>query len=344
LSSELPAEAPSPTMVDVARLARVSHMTVSRVLNDQSSVRLVTRERVLAAIDQLGYRRNVAARALVTGRSQMLGVVTLDSALYGPVSTLYGVEQAAREAGYFVAIVAIASVDRASVRDAISRLADHGVEGIIVIAPLTSASTALTELSGLTRDLPVVAVEGRPGRDVAVVSVDQIVGARAATAHLLDLGHQTVWHIAGPADWFEATDRVEGWRAGLKAAGADVPPMLRGDWTPKSGYDAGRIIAASPEVSAVFVANDSMALGVLRALSEAGRDVPGDVSVVGFDDVPDAEYYAPALTTVRQDFGEVGRQGLRLLLGQIETGVPELAPIVIPSNLVVRRSTAPPKR
>jgi len=323
-------------MTDVASLAGVSHQTVSRVINKHPNVTPTTRTRVLAAIEELGYRRNNAARALVTGRSQTLGVVTLNSTLYGPASTLYGIEQAALESDYFVTVASLRSTDRPAVRQAIARLVDQGVEGVIVIAPVDSVVEALADLP---RDLRVVAVEGDADADIDVVTVDQHAGAQSATEHLLSLGHSTVWHVAGPTDWLEARQRTAGWRSTLERAGLEVPPPLRGDWSPRSGFEAGRVLARMPEVSAVFVANDSMSVGVLRAFREHGLNVPGDVSIVGFDDVPEAAYFSPPLTTVRQDFAEVARRSLALLLDQISSGIRPAKRQVVGTTLVVRDST-----
>jgi len=323
-------------MTDVASLAGVSHQTVSRVINKHPNVTPTTRTRVLAAIEELGYRRNNAARALVTGRSQTLGVVTLNSTLYGPASTLYGIEQAALESDYFVTVASLRSTDRPAVRQAIARLVDQGVEGVIVIAPVDSVVEALADLP---RDLRVVAVEGDADADIDVVTVDQHAGAQSATEHLLSLGHSTVWHVAGPTDWLEARQRTAGWRSTLERAGVEVPPPLRGDWSPRSGFEAGRVLARMPEVSAVFVANDSMSVGVLRAFHEHGLNVPGDVSIVGFDDVPEAAYVSPPLTTVRQDFAEVARRSLALLLDQISSGIRPAKRQVVGTTLVVRDST-----
>jgi len=325
-----------PAMTDVASLAGVSHQTVSRVINKHPNVTPTTRTRVLAAIEELGYRRNNAARALVTGRSQTLGVVTLNSTLYGPASTLYGIEQAALESDYFVTVASLRSTDRPAVRQAIARLVDQGVEGVIVIAPVDSVVEALADLP---RDLRVVAVEGDADADIDVVTVDQHAGAQSATEHLLSLGHSTVWHVAGPTDWLEARQRTAGWRSTLERAGLEVPPPLRGDWSPRSGFEAGRVLARMPEVSAVFVANDSMAVGVYRAFDEHGLSVPGDVSIVGFDDVPEAAYVSPPLTTVRQDFAEVARRSLALLLDQISSGTRAAKRQVVGTTLVVRDST-----
>jgi DNA-binding LacI/PurR family transcriptional regulator len=325
-------------MADVARLAGVSHQTVSRVINDSAHVRAETRARVLAAMRTLDYRPNPAARALVTGRSRTLGVVSFDTTLYGPASTLFAIEQAAHAAGYFISIVSLLALDRGSVLGAVERLRVQGVDGILVITPQEGAAAAVANLPSA---VPVVAVEaGRPG-SVPVVAVDQFAGAVSATQLLLDLGHRTVWHIAGPPDFLEAQQRVEGWRATLDAAGAQAPPLLTGDWSPRSGYEVGRRLAEDPEVTAVFVANDQMALGVLRALHERGRSIPREISVVGFDDIPEAQYFTPPLTTVRQDFGEMGRSSLRLLLDLMQSGQPP-SRLTIAPELIVRRSTAPP--
>jgi DNA-binding LacI/PurR family transcriptional regulator len=325
-------------MADVARLAGVSHQTVSRVINDSAHVRPETRRRVLAAMRTLDYRPNPAARALVTGRSRTLGVVSFDTTLYGPASTLFAIEQAAHAAGYFITIVSLLAMDRASVLGAVDRLRVQGVDGILVITPQEGAAEAVANLPAA---VPVVAVEAGPPGSVPVVAVDQFAGAVSATQLLLDLGHRTVWHVAGPRDFLEAQQRVEGWRATLKAAGAQAPPVLTGDWSPRSGYEVGRRLAEDPEVTAVFVANDQMALGVLRALHERGRSIPREISVVGFDDIPEAQYFTPPLTTVRQDFGEMGRSSLRLLLDLMRSGQTP-SRLTIAPELVVRRSTAPP--
>jgi DNA-binding LacI/PurR family transcriptional regulator len=324
-------------MADVGKLAGVSHQTVSRVINGSPHVRPETRRRVLEAMGELGYRPNPLARGLVTGRSNTVGVVSFDTTLYGPASTLLGVERAAHEAGYFIVIASLKALNRRSVDEAIERLLNQGVEGILVIAPLTSAADALLHAP---KDIPLVAVEAGPGDAIPVVEVDQFAGAAAATSHLLDLGHETVWHLAGPSEFLESEQRLAGWRATVQAAGAEVPPVLLGDWSARAGYDLGRRLSADRTATAIFVANDQMALGVLRAMHEAGRAVPEEVSLVGFDDIPEAQYFTPPLTTVRQDFDEIGTRGLQLLLKEIDTGrrLPP-GPRVQPA-LVVRASTA----
>lgn len=327
-----------PVMADVAKEAGVSHQTVSRVLNEHPNVRSETRARVQEAIDKLGYRRNLVARALVTKHSRTLGVVSFDTTLYGPASTVYGIEQAARAAGYFVSIVSLKSIDKLGVSDALDYLTDQGVDGIVVVAPQWSAAQALAELPF---GVPTVAVEGGEAGEASVVCVDQVEGGRLATEHLLSLGHETVWQIRGPSDWLEAEGRVAGWRAALKQAGRPAPEPLTGDWSPRSGYEAGRSLASMKDVTAVFVANDQMALGVLRAFTEKGVRVPDQVSVVGFDDIPESEFFSPPLTTIRQDFGAVGRHSIEVLLRQIEgQGSHERERLVVPPSLISRASTA----
>ena len=329
-----------PAMTDVAQLAGVSHQTVSRVLNDHPNVRPDTRDRVLSAIERLGYRPNSAARILVTGRSQALGVVSFDTTLYGPASTVFGIEQAAREAGYFVSIASLAALDVESVREAVDRLIAQSVAGLMIVAPLMSAAEAIAVVPP---DLPVVVVQGGPDAGAPEVIVDHESGARQAVEHLLSLGHRTVWHIAGPDGWIESRTRLAGWQAALSAAGAKAPAVLPGDWSARSGYLAGRRLARLRGVTAVFAANDQMSLGLLRALHEAGRRVPDDVSVVGFDDIPEAAYLSPPLTTIRQDFAEVGRRSLDLMVAQLATGNRMESKVLVPAQIVVRQSTAPPR-
>jgi DNA-binding LacI/PurR family transcriptional regulator len=326
-------------MTDVARLAGVSHQTVSRVLNDHPNVREQTRLRVRAAIAELGYRPNRAARALVTGRSQLIGIVAQNTTLYGPASLLAALEQTAAEAGFAVSVGSVGKLDRESIAGAVGRHLDQRVAGLIVIAPMVSAADALADFPV---EVPMVTIDGDPVRSAALVTVDQVAGARAATRHLLDAGHRTVWHVSGPPGWYDSAGRIEGWRAVLREAGAEVPPMIAGDWSAASGYAAGRMLARMPEVTAVFAANDSQALGVLRALSERGRRVPQDVSVVGFDDLPEAAYFIPPLTTVRPDFTAVARAGLDMLLARIVGEADGAARAVVAPTLVSRDSVAAP--
>jgi DNA-binding LacI/PurR family transcriptional regulator len=325
-------------MRDVARLAGVSHQTVSRVLNDHPNVRPETRSRVLEAMRALNYRRNLAARTLVTRRSHTLGLIGFETTLFGPASMLYGIEQAARSEGYFVTIASYRTLDRESVLEAIDRLCEQSVEGIVAIAPKNSVAQALVQVPP---GLPAVSVGGADEESVHTVRIDNAAGAARATQHLLDLGHTTVHHVSGPVDWPEARERTDGWRNTLYAAGAPVPPVRPGDWSAASGYEQGKLLSADPSVTAIFCGNDQMALGALRALHEAGRPAPTHVSIVGFDDAPESAYYIPPLTTVRQDFAELGRRSIDVLVAQITSGVRPQSHIVLSPELIVRSSTRP---
>ncbi|MFJ5733207.1 LacI family DNA-binding transcriptional regulator [Streptomyces paradoxus] len=330
-----------PVMADVARMAGVSKQTVSRVLNDHPAVRRETREAVLEAMRTLGYRPSRSARSLASGRTRMLGVISFDATRYGPASILTAINTAAQEAGYLVSSIALDTADRDTVVEAVNRLSAEGADGVIAIAPQLWVGRALAGTTGL--GTPLVVLENALDEETPLVTGDSRTGARKATEHLLGLGHPTVWHIAGPTGWTSADHRMTSWRATLRAAGAAVPAPLVGDWSADSGYELGRSLARRPDVTAVFAGNDQMALGLLHALHEAGRSVPGDVSVVGYDDVPEAAHFLPPLTTVRTDFAEIGTRSLRLLLDRIDgPGERPHGDTLVPVDLVVRASSGPP--
>lgn len=340
-------ESRPPGMLDVARAAGVSHQTVSRVLNNQPNVRAETRDRVLAAIADLGYRRNSAARALVTRRSGTIGVLSHSSTLYGPVLTLNSVEQAVREAGMFVSLASLRNADDAILSGALDHFLEQGVEGLIVIAPVPAVVQAAAALASR---LPIVLVTAGEqvspdlalASDLQSVGVDQVAGARAATEHLLDQGHRQVVHVSGPREWFDAAARVAGWSSALTAAGVPVPEPMEGDWSAESGAAAASALMAGDLPTAVFAGNDLMALGLIKAFTDAGVRVPEDVSVVGFDDSDGSAHFRPALTTLRQDFGELGRQCVDRMLGLLGGGAGAGATLIQP-RLVVRESTSRPR-
>lgn len=324
---------------DVARLAGVSNQTVSRVLNEHPNVRPDTRDRVLDAMRRLDYRPNLMARGLVRQKSHMLGVISFDSVLFGPATTLLGIGRAARARGYGVTILTPESGDRSSIVDTAASLASQAVAGVVVVFPSQAATT--TALLSLPAGLPAVAVEAAPDDAIPTVRIDQATGARIAVQHLLELGHETVWHVSGPRDRLDAQARIDGWRATLEEAGRPAPPVVVGDWSAESGYRAGLELAERPGITAVFAANDHMALGLLRAFHERGIRVPEDVSVVGFDDIPEAGFLIPPLTTIRPDHEEVGRLAVTTLLGLVdETEQDATAPPYVVPTLVRRRSTA----
>jgi len=326
-------------MADVAARAGVSSQTVSRVSTGAENVRPETRSRVLAAMADLGYSPNSAARALRYGSFGTIGMIAHRLARTGESRTVEAVVEAARDEGYTVSLVDVHSPSSDDVRAAVARLSHQAIDGLVIIR----AETATPATLALPARLPVVVSDSRFVGHHPAVGADQTGGTRRAVEHLLALGHRTVHHLAGPADSGPAAMRVDAWRSTLQAAGRAVPPFLRGDWSAASGYEQGRRIAEDTDVTAVFCANDEMAAGLCRALHEAGVRIPQEVSVVGFDDVPLAEYLWPPLTTVAQDFQGIGRRLVQLLLEQIREGV-DLSDVhtLVPVELIVRGSTAPP--
>ncbi len=322
---------------DVAARAGVSRQTVSRVLNDHPEVAESTRDRVVAAMAELGYRMNNAARSLGTRRSRTLGVLASDALQYGPSRSLAALEASARDVGYWVSAAFADAGDPDAVVAAVDHLVVQGVEGIVVLAP---HARTLEVLDALRIGVPVVTLHSAD-RGARGLSVDQAAGARLAVAALADAGHTRIAHLSGPADWLEAESRADGFAAELAARGLPAGPVIEGDWTAGSGYAAATAVRDSG-VTAVFAANDQMALGLLGGLHEAGLSVPGDISVVGFDDVPDAAYYWPKLTTVRQDFDESARRAVAAALAaEGGSAASDLAPVA--PVLVVRDSVASPR-
>ena len=328
----------APSQVDVARVAGVSTQTVSRVIGGQSNVRPETAQRVMAAVDATGYRLHAAAASLASGRTRMLGVITVSTARYSTSAILLGVEAVAAEQGYAVTTASVPHHSRpGAFVEAFDRLERQGAEGIVLLAPVGFLADALGNRTTRTPTVGHRQDEGL-GDDALI---DQRAIARAATEHLLDLGHATVWHVSGDEFWQESVARREEWEQVLRERGIAPPPVIPGDWSPESGYRAGRTIAAIPDVTAVFVSSDEMAFGLMRALHEAGRTVPGDVSVTSVDDIALAAYATPALTTVRQPFERVGRTAAARVIALIEGGEPPTVDRLEP-ELIVRSSTAAP--
>lgn len=326
------------SMADVALLAGVSAQTVSRVSNG-GLVAAPTRERVLAAMAELGYRPNSAARALKSGRFQSIGVLVFSLQNTGSIRILDTVAVEAAARGYSIDLISVGDPSTGGITEALLRLDQEAVDGIIVIM---EAHEILEHSITFPARVPSVLVDSQRYDDRVSVNADQGQGARLAVEHLLDLGHPTVWHVSGPLDTSNAAaEREQSWRAVLEERGRPVPAVLGGSWGAESGYRAGQQLAANNDVSAVFCANDQIALGVLHALHAHGRRVPEDISVVGFDDTAESSQYWPPLTTVHQDFAAVGRQAFALLHDAMEGG--EVAPglRLIDNELVIRASTAP---
>lgn len=340
-STGAPSAIPAPANIrHVAEAAGVSHQTVSRVLNNSPAVRASTRENVLRHMENLNYRPSRAARTLASGRVRAVTVITSDTTLYGYAKTLQGVEEAARDTGFGVGVWVVKSVTRSAIAAAVEHVADPSA-GALVIVGFDSVGRRV--LAALPAGLPsVVATGPRPGQPApGRLWLDETAGGREATEHLLALGHRTVHHVPTPMP--TRMGRAAGWRRALTVAGRVVPALPAPGWDAGAGYAAGLSLAGDPAVTAILCGNDDLAVGVRRALYEAGQDVPGDVSIVGFDDSPLAAYWSPALTSVRMDFVGLGRAAFAAaaaLLG----GTPPPPPLLERPYLVLRESTGPAPR
>ncbi|MDI6943167.1 MULTISPECIES: LacI family DNA-binding transcriptional regulator [Microbacterium] len=331
--------ADKPNIRQVAQLAGVSHMTVSRVLNDYPYIKEATRRRVLEVIEELDYRPNMAARALATQRSQRIGVLVESAVEFGPTSTLRAVESAARLAGYSVSAIALRGGDEITPQEAVDNLTTQGIDALCVVAPRSSSIAALRKIS---IGVPVLVV--KPDKDPAflTVSVDQQEGTTLAVDHLVSLGHRDILHLAGPLDWLDARARERAFHARAKAWGIRERPIVVGDWTADFAYDFAKGIRELPDYTAIFAGNDDMAVGLIHGLADRGFSVPDDLSVVGFDDVPLSAHVLPPLTTIRQNFHALGVSAVDMLRAAIEKReIPRVTRI--PAELLVRSSTAAPR-
>ena len=329
----------SPSMIDVATRSGVSHQTVSRVLNGHKSVTEKTRKKVLKAVEELGYRPNLTARALVTGKTATIGVLSHDTTLFGPASTLHSVQSAARNNGYRTTIYSLKSEDSESIAAGIGDLINEGVDGIVIIAPQIRGTKEISQVIG---NFPAVLVENESSAALPSVNVDQFYGAYELTRHLISLGHKSIAHISGPKNWYETGQRVKGYKKALSESKLGSTLIWEGDWSARSGFEATKKIIKNKEITAIFAGNDAMALGAMKALSEAGLNVPTDISLVGFDDLPESEYLSPALTTAKQDFHAVGDQALGILLALINQSKVRMN-VAIKPEVLIRTSTAKAK-
>ncbi len=336
-SSRADRPARSANIFDVARLAGVSHQTVSRVLNDIPSVRPATRARVEKAIADLRYTPSPAARALVTRRTRMIGLIAPNNADYGPQSVTLHFSAAARDARYGVITVTTVNSDAATIRPFVESLLGQRVEAIVLVV---ADVNVLQAVRSVDVGVPVIPVVAGPRRGTLATSIDQYRGARSVVRHLVELGHRRIVHLAGPEEHPDAIERQRGWHDEMEAAQLRLEQPRRGDWSAKSGY---RFAKHVDDATAVFVANDQMALGLIAGLKARGLEVPRDVSVAGFDDLPDAAYYQPPLTTVSQDFAALGALTMQRVLIALEEPDNQTDATPIPSKLIVRESTAPPR-
>ncbi len=333
-----------PTMMDVAALAGVSHQTVSRVVNGNGPVSPDTRRRVEAAIGTLGFAPSAAAKALASGRPASVGVVSIGTEQFGPRRMLTEIETQARERGYEVSVVDIPGPTASDLGDDVIAMARR-VAGLIVLAPI---DLPVDQLRQARERIPIVVVDSRSQSDLPFTTIDQTAGGRLGVEHLLGLGHRRIALVAGPDEWHDATQRLESWTAALVEHGLEPVAVERGDWSAASGVEATRSLIdrgafeAPDATTALLVANDSMAIGALHALHEVGLDVPGTVSVVGYDDDPVAAYLIPALTTVRQDFSALASGCLTQLLSLVGGADDTVVQQIIAPELIIRASTAPP--
>lgn len=307
------------------------------MLNDGKAVRPETRAKVEDAIRQLRYRPSSVARALATKRSRALGLISTGNPLYGPASIALAFNEAAREAGYYVATASMSSAGRELILEAVDVLLRQRVEAIVLVASDYSSVAAVDDLE---LDIPLVTADSSGHGEFPSVSIDQFHGATLATAYLADLGHRQIAHVAGPEDSLDGRERERGWRAELERRGLPVADVIYGDWTADNGLKLGRQLAKARDFTAVFVANDQMALGLMHAFGELGIRVPADVSIVGFDDIPEAAHFTPPLTTVRQDFTELGRR-LMATLSAVLDGRIVTEPVKTKPLLVERQSAGP---
>ena len=331
-----------PSMHEVGALAGVSHQTVFRVIQGHSNVKESTRKRVMAAVEQLGYTPNLSARSLVTGRSHMLGLITVGSADTGPISSTSGFAEGftsrARQREYYVSATHVTDTDPQGLRTSLGYFLQQRFEGVVVLTPTMEV---LNALKGARPALPFVTLGGGSVFPENSVSLDQTRGAVLATQHLIDLGHTRIGHIAGPLRRFDAMERLGGWRETMRRNDLDASRVWEGDWSARSGSALGPQLFDSG-ATAVFCANDQTALGVMHAARLRSIRVPQDLSIVGFDDMPEAPYFPTPLTTVRQDHERLGEDSVELLLAQIDPSYPH-AEVLVEPTLVVRESTTSPE-
>ena len=312
------------------------------MVNEHPYVAEGTRERVLASIKKLGYRPNRMARSLVTRNSNTIGIISFGTTYYGPAQTFAKIEKAVRANGYGLTFYSVDELTTEQLRKAVDNLSSHQVDGIVMGAPFIGLDS--TDIMRLCGGVPVVMIDVPKDAHVPSVVIDQVAGSRLATQHLIDLGHRDIAEISGPLSWHDATLRHNAWLATLQAAALTPGPSAEGDWTAAGGNrSAQQLLAAGKHFSALVVANDQMALGATRALREHGLRVPEDVSIVGFDDIPEAAYFEPPLTTINQDFTALAQQSVDYLLALIEDPETPTHQRVLYPKLVKRQSTAPYK-
>jgi LacI family transcriptional regulator len=326
------------TLKDVASSADVSYQTVSRVINDHPSVAETTRERVRSAIEELGYRPNRMAQGLVTKRSNTVGIVAFGSTFYGPAQMIGNIDRSLKERGYGLTMTTIAEMSFAKLREAVYELQSRAVDGLVFVTPIHD--TDVEQVRELCDETPFVMLYAAPDASAPTIVIDQYEGGRLAAQHLVDLGHKHIAEISGPLTWNDARLRHLSFESTLRGAGIEPGPSVQSDWTPSGGYRAvTELLRKDAPFTALVVGNDQMALGALHGLREHGLSVPDDVSVIGFDDVPESAFFSPPLTTVRQDFMSLGQQSAEYLIALMEALDTDVQHKTLAPQLIVREST-----
>ncbi|GAB4514814.1 MAG: LacI family DNA-binding transcriptional regulator [Anaerolineae bacterium] len=330
------------TLNDVAEHSGVSYQTVSRVINNHPSVAEDTRKRVLKSIEELNYRPNRAARSLVTNRSDTIALISFGTTFYGPGQMVANITQHANKSGYRVSPSSVQRLEREEVKAAIDDLHEHLIDGVIMVAPIVS--DFMPEIRELVGNIPFIQIDTKPQPDIASVVIEQYHGSRLAVEHLIGLGHCHIAEISGPMNWYDAIMRHQSWVETMAQHGLPHDMSIEGNWTAQGGYEAVQtLLLDGAEFTGLVVANDQMALGAIAALNERNFRIPDDVSVVGFDDIPESAYFLPALTTVHQDFEALGEQSVEYLVSLIENPDTPIHQRVLYPDLVIRNSTAPVK-
>jgi DNA-binding LacI/PurR family transcriptional regulator len=309
------------TIIDVARAAGVSYQTVSRVINSKPDVSNETRKRVEAVVQELGYKPSVIARSLIQQRSYTIGVVTAGLKYIGPSQTLNGITQQAEEKGYTLILKELPSFETNNVQYLVDSLLSRHVDGIIWAAPEIGENRKWIEENSIDLSIPIIFLSMHPIEGISIIDVDNYLGGQIATQHLIDYGYQQVGFISGPLDWWAARQRKLGWENVLLKNQKKTTPRtwVEGNWSSSSGEKAiQQLLDQYPEIDAVFSANDQMALGAMSYAFLHSIRIPQDIAFVGFDDIAEAEYFAPPLTTVRQDLLNLGCTAVNEIVCAIE--------------------------
>jgi DNA-binding LacI/PurR family transcriptional regulator len=340
LSMRLSPKKKNLTIHDVAALTGVSYQTVSRVINGMPEVSAATRARVQQVLAEVGFRPNLTARQLASKRSTTVGLVTFATSFYGPSQIMVHSEQASKELGLTFMFSGIFEQSTRDIRRAVDELCAHQVCGILIHLPW---EVDLRDLQDVCRNVPIVAVDSDFGFKCPSVFVNQELGSRKATRHLLRLGHKKIAHLRGPVLWRAARLRYVGWQKELTAARRHPGPVVDGDWSAESGFKAAQALISNHwgKFTALVVANDQMALGAIRAFEERSIRIPEKISLVGFDDIPEAGFFRPPLSTIKQDFASLGRLSIQCLMAQVDQSQATSANRTIQPFFIERASTAP---